>query len=162
MLAVPGIPGDDLRRYAVEPKLDGWRVIVRVDGGEVTVTTRRRRNITDAVPAIHGLSELGHYIVLDGELVAAAGRAGDFSRVGPAVAARRRGLTFVAFDVLWLDGESLLHRTYDERRMRLVELGLAGPVIAVRSWPGTLAPQLFAACEQQELEGIVLKRRNSR
>jgi hypothetical protein len=31
MLAVPGVPNDGLEHYAVEPKLDGWRVIIRLD-----------------------------------------------------------------------------------------------------------------------------------
>jgi bifunctional non-homologous end joining protein LigD len=161
MLAIPGVPQDDIRQYAVEPKLDGWRVNVRVDGGQVTVTTRRRRDITDAVPAIGALSELDHDIVLDGELVAAAGRAGDFYRVGPAVAARRRGLTFVAFDLLWLDGQSLLGEKYDRRRAALVELELREPAATVASWPGRTAPHLFRACEEHGVEGIVLKRSDS-
>ena len=35
-----------LEQYAAEPKLDGWRAIVAVEHGSVTIRTRRGRNIT--------------------------------------------------------------------------------------------------------------------
>jgi bifunctional non-homologous end joining protein LigD len=66
------------------------------------------------------------------------------------------------FDLLWLDGESLLEQTYDARRARLAALDLPAPVAKLPTWPGTAAPHLFRACEQQGVEGIVLKRRDSR
>jgi ATP-dependent DNA ligase len=59
MLAVPGVPQDDLRQYAVEPKLDGWRVVVRAISAGVTVSTRRKHKITDAVPAVRSLGGVG-------------------------------------------------------------------------------------------------------
>jgi len=57
------------------------------------------------VPAAQGLS--GLQVVLDGELVADAGRLSDFYRLGPALARRHRAVpvAFVAFDLLWLDGD---------------------------------------------------------
>jgi hypothetical protein len=101
MLATPGVPTDDLGHYAVEPKLDGWRIILRVDQDGARVSTRRGRDISDALPEL-STAEFKHQAVLDGELVAAQGRAGDFYRVAPSVAARRTGLTLVVFDLLWL------------------------------------------------------------
>jgi bifunctional non-homologous end joining protein LigD len=65
------------------------------------------------------------------------------------------------FDVLWLDGESLLDEPYDSRRARLANLDLPAPIAALPSWPGTMAPDLFRACEEHGVEGIVLKRRDS-
>jgi ATP-dependent DNA ligase len=122
MLATQGIPGDGLDLYAAEPKLDSWRVAVGVEPGAVTLRTRRARDITDQLPELQPLRELDLHVVLDGELIANAGRAGDFYRVAPAVASRRRGvaasrrresITFVAFDVLWLDDEFVMDETYD-------------------------------------------------
>src|SRR4051812_17719102 len=162
MLATQGIPTDSLEQYAAEPKLDGWRAILAVEPGAVTIRTRRGRNITDQLPELQPLAELGLSVVLDGELVANAGRAGDFYRVAPAVAARRRGsLTFVAFDLLWADGDSLMGESYDERRARLSGVDLGGALVVVPSWDGLTARWLFAACEEHGVEGIVLKRRVS-
>ncbi len=162
MLATQGIPTDRLDRYACEPKLDGWRVTVGIEPGSVTIRTRRGRNITDQLPEFSSLRELGLSAVLDGELVANAGRAGDFYRVAPAVAARRRGsLTVVAFDLLWLDGKLMIDETYQSRRARLDALDLGPALTVVQSWDGMTAPYLFAACEEHGVEGIVLKRRTS-
>jgi hypothetical protein len=60
----------------------------------VTVRTRRSHRITDMVPGIEALSTSGRRFVLDGELVAGAGRASDFSAVLPRV--RSRGHTGVS------------------------------------------------------------------
>src|ERR1700674_3754343 len=78
MLAGRGVPVDRLESYAAEPKLDGWRVSVSVESARVTVRTRHGREITEKVPEFGALAELGLAMVLDGELVAGAGRASDF------------------------------------------------------------------------------------
>jgi bifunctional non-homologous end joining protein LigD len=158
MLATPGVPTDDLRSYSVEPKLDGRRIIVRANRYGVRISTRRGRDVSDAMPALRA-AEFDCEAILDGELVAAQGRAGDFYRVAPTVAARPPGLTLVMFDLLWLDGESLVDETDDARRAWLAHLDLPAPIAKLPSWPGTMAPHLFRACEEHEVEGIVLKRR---
>ena len=49
------------------------------------------------------------------------------SRVaGPRASPRPRPVTYVIFDLLWLDGHSLMERPYDERRAALATLGLDG------------------------------------
>src|SRR3954470_20240585 len=68
--------------WTFEPKLDGWRALVYVDGA-VTVRTRTGRNITEYVDNLQALAGIGRRLVLDGELVAESGRAGDFYRLGP-------------------------------------------------------------------------------
>jgi ATP dependent DNA ligase-like protein len=134
MLADRGLPRGDLVGWAAEPKLDGWRAVVvdqaRPDG--VVVRTRRGHGITSAVPGIGALAELGHRLVLDGELVAGAGTAGNFYGLLSHLVGRRHPgppapVSFLAFDLLWIDGEPLLDRPYIERRQRLEDLRLTGP-----------------------------------
>src|SRR3954469_22032447 len=113
--------------WAFEPKLDGWRALVYVDQ-DVTVRTRTGRDITDRVENLQALMDLGRRLVLDGELVADAGRAGDFYRLGPNLrASGRRDITFVAFDLLVLDDANLCGRPYHDRRCLLEGLDLVGP-----------------------------------
>jgi bifunctional non-homologous end joining protein LigD len=165
MLAGRGVPVDSLEGYAAEPKLDGWRVCVAVESAGVTVRTRHGRDITEKLPEFASLTELGIAAVLDGELVAGTGRALDFYRVGPALATRHRDrsqLAFVAFDLVWLDGADLKMETYGQRRARLEQLELTGVATIVPTWPGTAAACLLGACDEQGVEGIVLKRRTSR
>ena len=54
MLADRGLPSGDLGCWAVEPKLDGWRVTVLADPGlpGVVVRTRRGHTITASAPGI--------------------------------------------------------------------------------------------------------------
>jgi bifunctional non-homologous end joining protein LigD len=110
-----GIP-KGIDGWEAEPKLDGWRARVLVDGDELQVRTRSGRVITESVPSVQGLE--GLRAVLDGELVADAGRLSDSYRLGPALAVKRGRkvlVAFVAFDVFWQDGEMLVDRPWSER-----------------------------------------------
>jgi bifunctional non-homologous end joining protein LigD len=174
MLATLGtLPADD--GWAFEMKWDGLRAIVRVDGGRVTLISRNGNDITGSYPELRGLGEqLGTtQALLDGEIVsfdsdghpsfAALQRR---MHVGSATTARRlassQPVVLLAFDLLHLDGRSLLGLRYDHRREALEGLALDGP-----NWQ---TPPAFAgsgsaavrASVDQGLEGVVAKRRDSR
>lgn len=119
-------------RAALEWKLDGARVQVHREGGEVRVFTRRLNEVTHALPElVETLRELpGDRIVLDGEVVAlrADGRPRPFQvtmrRFGRRrdVEALRRELPLTPFffDCLHRDGEDLIDRPGAERAAALV------------------------------------------
>src|SRR5438128_1469308 len=172
MLASSGPVAAPASAWAFEPKLDGWRVLVSVDG-DLTVRTRHGHNVTTSAPELAPMvtALAGRSVVLDGELVARQGRPFDFyglaprlSARAPASVARRRArtpVTFVAFDVLYLDGETVTGKSYVERRALLERLGLTGPAwCTVLSVVGD-GPELMAACGQLGLEGLVAKRLDS-
>lgn len=127
MLATTGpLPVDD-GRWAYEPKWDGFRSVVHVRQGRVTVWSRRGSDLTGRFPELAGLgAAVPADTVLDGELVVldTAGRT-DFEAI------RRRGLlgrleasaTFVAFDLLRLAGRDLVARRFRARGSALEELG---------------------------------------
>jgi bifunctional non-homologous end joining protein LigD len=102
--------------------------------------------------------------VLDGELVALGADAKPvFPQLCECVLQRRDSipLTYMAFDVLSVEGESVVSQPYSKRRLILEDLQLDGP------WWRT--PEAFddgealweAVCEH-ELEGVVAKRRSGR
>ena len=104
--------------WAYEFKWDGVRAIVRVEDGRPRVTTRNGNDITRAVPELRSMAEsLGSRpAILDGELIV-LGEEGvpSFSRVASRVkgsgteADRTRDpVSYIAFDLLHLDGRSLL------------------------------------------------------
>src|SRR5690242_15630013 len=115
--------------WVIEPKFDGWRVIVAIDDA-ARVWTRNGHDLTERLPELAPLAECcgGTRTVLDGELVARQGRAHDFYSVLPTIAAssRRVPLTFVAFDVLAF-GQPVIDKPYFERRALLERLELDGP-----------------------------------
>ena len=173
MLASAGAIKGDADDYAFEPKMDGWRVTASIAGGRLVVRTRHGRDVTTSVPELQPMTTafFGRSVVLDGELVAHRGTPSSFYRLSGRMAAKRPSVvdaarqrtptTFVAFDVLWHDGDVTDH-PYTERRARLESFELAGPAwCTVSSFPGAGA-ELFAACTALGLEGLVAKRLTSR
>jgi bifunctional non-homologous end joining protein LigD len=71
-------------------------------------------------------------------------------------------VTFAIFDVLELDGESLMAHPYVDRRRRLERLQLTGPAWCMVSSFVGLGPELIVACAEMVLEGLVAKRLESR
>ena len=132
-----------------------------VDTDGLTVWTRRGTDITDKVPEVAALGVDG---VLDGELVTGAGLPIDFYPLAGLMSARRRRstVTFVAFDVLRLNGRSLLDYDLASRRQMLeclVRLS-DGALTAVATFDGADLDDVLTCCEQMQMEGVV-KRRTS-
>jgi bifunctional non-homologous end joining protein LigD len=146
--------------YAYEVKWDGFRAIVSTDG-ELRVCSRRGWDMTEHVGF---LAELPVRAVLDGELVAldAEGKP-DFPELCACVLMRHRStpLTFMAFDVLGVEGEPVVSLPYSERRRILDGLRLNDS-----RWRTPEAfddgHALWAAVCEHELEGVVAKRRSGR
>jgi bifunctional non-homologous end joining protein LigD len=102
--------------YAYELKWDGFRAIVSTEG-ELRVRSRRGWDMTEHVGF---LAQLPVRAVLDGELVAldAAGKP-DFPQLCECVRMRRRSttLTFIAFDVLSVEGTNVMSLPLTKRRL---------------------------------------------
>lgn len=174
MLAVPVAAAFDDEDWLFEPKLDGGRVLTFLDRGTVTLWGRRVQNQTTWYPELARLAAAvpdATTAVLDGEVVCAgADGAPSFSRlqhrfgvVGPApdlLAAYP--VAYVAFDLLWLDGEDLRRLPLKERRARaddaVVETAQFARARAVRG----AGRALFAQVADLGLEGVVAKRLSSR
>ena len=166
MLASTGLPAGSLLDYCVEPKMDGWRCMVEVDDGRLTVRSRTGRLMTEAVPELAPLSRSGCSLVLDGELCAGTaddphlGTMRSFYELSGRLAGRPRStstaVTYVVFDILALDDRPLVDQPCDERRQVLERFDL-GPARLVPRYQGADALDLLRACERLDLEGIVLK-----
>jgi bifunctional non-homologous end joining protein LigD len=147
----------------LEPKFDGWRVIVAIDG-VVRVWTRRGHDLTERLPELAALADMVDCpLVLDGELVAGQGRASDFYGVLPRVAARNRRvpLTVVAFDVLAFD-RPVVDQPYSKRRALLDGLDFHGSAWCVAPQLHGSVADVLKVCAEHDVEGIVAKRVDSR
>lgn len=103
MLASHGRPAGSLAGWTAELKADGFRCQVGILGDRRVVRTRGGHDVDDRVPELAALVDLGVDVVLDGELIAGAGRPADFYQVIGSVASTRRDrpqLGFLAFDGL--------------------------------------------------------------
>ncbi len=175
MLARSGELPRDPGRWAFEVKWDGVRAIAYAQPGRLRLESRNLNEITDAYPEVRGLLDQTamHEAVLDGEIVAfdEQGKP-SFERLqrrmhvsSPSAVKRLMAsvpVVYAIFDLLYLDGHSLIDLPYTERRARLERLDLGG-----RAWrvPGSHrgdGQRLLEATAEQGLEGIVAKRLDCR
>lgn len=166
------IPEGDGWHY--EPKWDGFRCIVFRDGDEVELCSRSERPLTRYFPEL--LDPLREHLptrcVVDGEIVipAADGRGLDFDallqRIHPAESRVRRlaaetPASFVAFDLLAIDDDSLLGLPLATRHDRLTH-ALRDASSPVYLCPATSDPALaarwFSEFEGAGLDGVIAKR----
>jgi bifunctional non-homologous end joining protein LigD len=150
--------------WVFEVKWDGFRAIATLRGGEVDLRSRNDKSFVDRFPTVVRALERAVRTpdcVLDGEIVAvgADGRA-TFS----AMQQGKEGTTYVyvAFDVLEVDGTPLVDLPLTERRARLrdvLDLRQRGVQLSETFDDG---PALYRAAQEQQFEGIMAKRPDSR
>ena len=169
-----GLPRED-GGWAYEVKWDGIRALMYADHGHLHL---QGRNFTDFTPRYPELRELprslgARRLILDGEVVALdeQGRP-SFERLQTRMhlasdsAVRRRlrdtPVTYVIFDLLYLEGHSTTSLTYEERRRLLEELQLEGPNWRAPAYHPGDGQALLDATRDLGVEGIVAKRLDSR
>jgi bifunctional non-homologous end joining protein LigD len=167
-------PAASDRLWAYEMKWDGVRTLARVVDGRLGLRSRNDIDMTVAYPELQPLADglAGRQVLLDGEIVSFddQGRP-SFRRlqkrmhVTSPTAAKQLSASdpaiLLVFDVLYLDGRSLLRLPYSERRELLDELALSGP--AWQSPPAFTGngAQAVRTSQEQQLEGVVAKRLSS-
>ena len=175
MLAGAGELPRDAAKWSFEVKWDGVRALAYLRPGRLRLESRNLNEITDAYPEVRGiLLDLGmREAVLDGEIVAfdAEGKP-SFERLqsrmhvtSPSAIKRlskSSPVVYAIFDLLYLDGRSLLGLPYSERRQHLEGLGLGGPAWRVPGVHPGAGRALLEATAAQGLEGVVAKRLDSR
>jgi bifunctional non-homologous end joining protein LigD len=173
MAALSALPADE-DSYAFEVKWDGMRAIAHCEPEGLWLQTRTLRDITGGFPELAGLqNQLGaRNAVVDGEIVAfdADGRP-SFQRLQSRMhladraqvrlAAERAPAMYMIFDLLCLDGESLMAADYRHRRGELVGLNPAGPAWQVPATLQGAGADALAASRDAGLEGIIAKRFDS-
>ena len=175
MLAKPSkdLPPDD-EHWAYEIKWDGVRAIAYSEPGRMRFESRNRNDISASYPELRALNRAlsSHRAILDGEIVAfdengrpSFGRLQSRMHVSSETAARRRAkecpVAYVVFDLLWLDGHSLMELKYAERRELLEQLELQGPHWQTPDYVVGHGAAVLEASRAGGLEGVVAKRLDS-
>src|ERR1700710_267386 len=167
------VPSQDGLLY--EPKWDGFRGIVYFDGTSVEIGSRGSKLLTRYFPELVEMftAQLSSPCILDGEIVVRSGKPGSerldwdalSQRIHPA-ASRVAKLSvetpasFVAFDLLSLEGTSLLEAPFSERRAALEQLlATAKPPLHLTqtSTDVAVAEHWLAEFEGAGLDGVVAK-----
>ncbi|HKJ13085.1 MAG TPA: DNA ligase, partial [Ornithinimicrobium sp.] len=123
-------------QWAHEIKWDGVRLLADVRKGQVVLRTRSGRDVSAGFPELARLADLAEDVLLDGEAVAFVNGEPSFThvvhrvhagtgrraRADPQTGVRTHPVTFVAFDLLRLDGLEVTGLPWTDRRAALEDL----------------------------------------
>jgi ATP-dependent DNA ligase len=132
--------------WVFERKLDGIRLLAFKRGTDVRLFSRNRLPQNEAYPsfveAIRGLPF--EELILDGEATG--------------VWSSREPLGYHVFDILWLNGRSLLPETLDVRHEQLLQIALKAPLQLV---PRIDHAEPWELARREGWEGVIAKRKDS-
>ena len=159
---------------AAEEKYDGERIEAHKDGQTVTLFSRRLTDVTTQYPDI--VENVKKYVktdkaILDGEAVAYNDKKDVFYPFQKLMQRRRKynvkeymkeiPVKYMLFDVIYRDGQSLMKKSYPERRKNLEEIIDNNNLIKVanRRLTDNLdeIDEFFQECLDNNLEGVVCK-----
>jgi bifunctional non-homologous end joining protein LigD len=163
-----GGPFDD-PEWLFEVKWDGFRVEAVVDGGQVDLWTRGEQDASRYFgPFLDPPTWLAaKRAIVDGEVIALnAGGEPDFALLqarikGRGVAPEPTPFVYEVFDLLHLDGQSLLDEPLEERRRLLTGVLRPDPRVRLSEHIEGEGRAFFEAARARGLEGIMAKDRRS-
>jgi DNA ligase 1 len=166
-----------LGRMGVQPKYDGFRVQIHVDGGDARIFSRNLENMTAMFPELVAAAVRlpVDSVILDGEAIAYDPESEEYlpfqqtmgrrRKQGIDEFAQRAPLRAFVFDSMYRDGDDLTPRPYEERLATVDEVVagsdtlLAAPLVVTDSVE-VLTRELLDNISRG-LEGVVAKRMDS-
>lgn len=171
MLARPLPQAFDSTAHLFEPSWGGLRAVVFIGpadlpgSGTVRIADGDGRDLTTVLPELAGLAVRvdARSAILDGELVVvdASGRADADELARRLTGGRGRPVAFLAFDLLHLDGKSLLSAPLDRRRERLRRVLRPGDEVVAVPAIAAEGRALHEAATAQGIAGIMARQRTS-
>ncbi|MEY2584671.1 MAG: ligase 1 [Verrucomicrobiota bacterium] len=158
----------------VEDKFDGIRAQLHRGANRVEIFSRDLRRMTDQFPELaNHARDFDAEIILDGEIMAfEQGKKLTFFDLQKRLGRKSEGadlfatasadvpVVFVAFDLLWMNGESFLRRPLRERREALRTLKLPSGFQVAEVYPAHSADEIETAFQQARRrfnEGLMVK-----
>ena len=158
--------------YIYEIKFDGERAIAYLDSMGTELRNKRNKRMLPIFPELSELhKQVNSRCILDGEYICLLDGKPNFSEVQRRslmsndfkiqLAAQAHPVSFVAFDILYLDGRDLTELPLMDRKELLQKTVAESGLVAVSTIFETGGKALYKLMEKQGLEGIVAKRRDS-
>ncbi len=158
--------------WIYELKLDGCRCVAYLAQNRVVLRNKRNMELLPRFPELEGIhKQAKKRCVLDGELIVMVNGVPDFyelqkrtlltDRFKIELGAGRLPASFVAYDCLQYEDKVLFDVPLMERKNMLQDVVLEEERIAVSRFISEKGTALFAMTVQQELEGVVAKRKGS-
>jgi len=174
MLATRTTRPFDNPEWIFEVKWDGVRCLLHLSQGEARLQSRSLRDVTAIYPEIASASEEidASAAVIDGEIVALDDsnrpsfellqqRINLHSPDEIEAASERIPTTLYSFDLLYLDGESLMNVPIEERKNRLRRILRGRPRLEYSDHVEGDGVAFYRKAEEMGLEGVVAKRKGS-
>lgn len=158
--------------YAFELKLDGIRCLAYV-GAQTDLRNKRNVDVSLQYPELASMcSNAAKRCVLDGELIVMQAGKPDFfalqrrsvltNKTKIKLSAKLTPVSFVAYDILYLDAKEITSLPLLERKQLLTDNISESPSLSVSRYVLQQGKALYTLTEQQELEGVVGKRIDSK
>ena len=171
MLAQKATEPFDDPDWIFELKWDGTRALCFYDKGQLRFQNRRLYEITTRYPELR-VSVKAERAILDGEVVVMEDGRPSFQAlqqrehlvddVRIARLAKEIPATYVAFDVLWVDGEDLTGLPLMERKARLTAIFEETPTAVLSDYFEGEGTAFYRICMERGLEGIMAKAKTSK
>ena len=166
---------DKIGECAVEPKFDGFRLQVHYDGEDMKIFTRNLEEVTFMYPDIEkGVRDQinTNGIIMEGEAIAYNPSTDEYlpfqltsqrkRKYDIAEMAEKIPLKYMAFDLLYLDGENFIPKKYKDRHKVLGDLIKKGKTVYLSKekviGDGKEIENFFDDAISHGLEGIVAKK----
>lgn len=159
--------------YIYELKLDGIRCIAYLDKDSTDIRNKRDFKLLSKVPELSDIHKnIKSKCILDGELIVTKNGVPDFFEIQRRslmsdpfkiqLAGKKYPASFIAYDILYLDGKLITDLTLLERKKMLADIVVESDKIAVSRYIENKGITLYELAKQQNLEGIVAKEKNSK
>ncbi len=154
MLAQEAREPFDSPAHLFEVKWDGYRGLAFL-GDRTRLRSRHGADITHRFATLGRMHEnaAGHRLILDGEIVAVVRGRPSFS----ALQAGEGQVAYVAFDLLYVDGQAVLEKPLWQRRELLHQWVAAKPPLVISEGIQQYGRQYFESVRQAGLEGLMAK-----
>jgi bifunctional non-homologous end joining protein LigD len=151
--------------WLFESKWDGYRAIAEVRNGKVDLYSRNHIPFNkDYPPVVKAVEKIAHNVVLDGEIVVLDSKGvSNFQALQNYRNTGKGNLTYVAFDLLYLNGEDIRQIPLTERKALLQEVvkQLGDKTVQYSSHVMKDGEKLFKKASEKGLEGIIAKKADS-
>ena len=149
--------------WQFEIKWDGYRSLAYLDKGSVQLRSRNNLSFNQKYPRItEALKKWPVNAVVDGEIVVLNNEGkSDFKALQEWQYQQSGEMFFYVFDILWLDGISLMNLPLAERKDILKQLTPESGLIRYSESIDEIGIDFYAIAKQNGLEGIIAKEKNS-
>lgn len=171
MLLSTAVKPFDNNDYIFEIKFDGVRAIAYLDS-QTAILGRSGKDFTPLFPELNNLhNQKDRRMIIDGEIVCLNNGKPDFSLVLSRTASSsrnakslslKRPAIFIAFDILFLDDREIISLSLLDRKELISKHLKTNQHLIISEFISKQGNALFEHAVQNQLEGIVAKRKNSK